>query len=440
MGRGEVVVNRVARLGGTLIGETDIPTGVVRTPAWIPKIDTSTDLEILLSRRGLIQPPELACFSIESLGRLTAGRASAADQRTITGGSADPQFEKFRTGTWTMVDPLSEYFTARRPDPVGAKRPQLRDRIVKLPGFPERVASLASQDDAQRERFWQDVIDGSHLVSVIDWSYQYQKGLRPSFFLPPVNVVHGKSTLETALQINRAAAEAFPPGEDPVVPAMYLILGTSVWKSSNFVLTLFNAVADAASDQRLIVTKALWSRTIVEDAVRRANYRDYLERINQLKVNLEDSFLHFIMDARDEGLACLGNGADAYVEPISGYFPYPRRRERGGGALEAAELDLEPADRWLHPILRTDKPMSDEEARRLCNCPAHSDSTLPQVMRRRAHRANVRTREIQMLADAVGSADADFIRRVLSKGENQNILALLPGDGNSTGAASPWLP
>lgn len=438
MGRGELVVNRVARMGGTLVGETDIPSGVVRTPVWIPKIETSTELEIVLSRRGLSRPPEIACFSIDGIAHLTAGRSRAADQRTITGASADPQFDKFRTKTFTLVDPLSEYFTTRKANAGGSKRPQLHERILRLPDFPEHVAALAARDEGRPEEFWQDVVAGPDLLSLVDWCYRYQKGLRPAFYLPPVNVIEGKSSLELAQQINRTAAESFPPGEDPVVPATYLIIGTKVWKSSNMVQTLYNTISDAASDQRLIVTKALWSRNIIEDGIKRANYRDYLARIDRLKLSLEDSFLHFVMDARDEGLACLGNGADAYIEPMSGYFPYPRApKKKEEAEREAIELELEEEELWLHPVLRTDKPMSEDEIRRLCSCPAHSDSLLSKVGRRRAHRANVRTREIEMLVDAVGSNDQGFIRRVLSKGENQNILGLLPAVEDPTDAARP---
>lgn len=48
------------------------------------------------------------------------------------------------------------------------------------------------------------------------------------------------------------------------------------------------------------------------------------------------------------------------------------------------------------------------------------------VTLRKVHHYNVRVREVEMLVEAMGQNDVDFISRVLTSGSNQNLLKLLP--------------
>src|SRR5438552_5321307 len=114
MGLAEVIVNRVARLGGTLVTETNLPVGTVRTPQFIPKITTKPEFELLLKGRMLRKPAETACYEISSVGRLTKRRSENANQTTLIGDSSDPAFDSFRRTTLAMTDPQSECFSFKR--------------------------------------------------------------------------------------------------------------------------------------------------------------------------------------------------------------------------------------------------------------------------------------------------------------------------------------
>src|SRR5437867_866422 len=110
MARGQVVVNRVSRMERTLLAETDVPSGVFQSPMWVPRIESTPDLDLVMNENGLTRRPRIVCFSAESLHRITHDRVRAVNQLKIGGGSADPAFEKFRAETLVMVDPQSEYF------------------------------------------------------------------------------------------------------------------------------------------------------------------------------------------------------------------------------------------------------------------------------------------------------------------------------------------
>ncbi len=459
MGLGEVVVNGVARLGGCLIAETDLPRGTLRTPTFIPKAITQDELTLLIDAKRLTKRPEAVCYEISGVQRLTAWRAAQAKQRTITGKSADPGFEDFRTSVLAMTDPQTEFFSYRRTyNPKDETKTYLRQRIAALEGFPLEVRKMLNAPNAPwDETLWEQVISEELHLALIDWYARHQSTSNPAIFLPPTNVISGSRSLEASLALNGAAGAAFPPGEDRLVPAAYFILHPKIFKSSEFMNRLFKDLSGLADGYRILALKFLFPDVVLGSPSQCGELSRFLSRLDGLKRQLDDSILVMAIDAREEGLAMLANGLDAYAEPMSGFvwFPQARAKSREARAREAEDLDLEAqAPYWLNPRLRVVMPMSREELGRACDCPAHGAEspklgqrappaqivssgatvTAPGLelrtdderLERKAHLFNLRTREIEMLVEAAANNDLGFVARVLQAGNNRNLLKLLP--------------
>ena len=434
MARGDVFVNARARIGGTILAETQLPRKTIMTPAYTPRVQIPLDLRVLTERLYIRRPPEMVCYELPNLERVTSTRLRKVQQRTISGESLDPTFERFTHETAAIVDPFSEYFTVRR---QAGKSPDgnpvyVRDRIASLTSFPGEVARLF-QDDAWDLKLWTQIIEGKYHLALIDWYFVYQSPIRPLIFIPPVNVVDGNSSLAVALELNRAAAAAFPPGEEPTVPAMYLPLYSSVFRSAPFMDSLFKAVAPFATDQRILILKILWYRNLNESSVMRAQLARFLNRLDGLKRQVHDTALIFVLEAQEQGLALLGNGVDAYAESLTGFEYFPQSRRPVPASVKekkAIELDLEDNDGWwLNPKTRVMAPSTYQDITANCGCPAcrksGKDEGIDLAVRRRAHQYNIRTMEVDLLRDAVERGDSEFIRRVLGSGDNKNLLDLL---------------
>ncbi len=434
MGRGDVFVNPRARVGGTLLAETEMPRMMIVTPAFVPRVKIPLDLRIITNRLYITRPPEMVCYELPTLDRLTTDRLRRTRQRTFTGESLDPAFERFTRETAAMVDPFSEYFTYRRQHSKkrDGETVYVRDRIAGLPNFPTEVAERLS-DDRWGLKVWTDLIEHNLHLTLIDWYFVYQSPIRPLIFIPPVNVVDGNHALKVAMTLNDAAANAFPPGEEPTVPAMYLPLHSSVFQSPAFMDTLFKALASFATDQRILVLKLLWFRNVRESSAQIEQLKRFLSRLDGLKRQVHDSALIFALEAQEEGLAYLGNGMDAYGEPIDGFPYFPQARKSVPPevkAQRAIDLDLEDDDGWwLRPKLRDRVPSAYADIAASCDCPAHHGELVADPMdlaiRRRAHHYNIRTMEVDLLRDAVESGDADFVRRIISDSSRKNLVDLL---------------
>ncbi len=463
MGLGEVVVNRVARLGGTLVAETSLPVGTFRTPQFIPKITTQAELDSIVGGRLLSRPPEMVCYEAQSVRRLTKKRFEAANQMKITGESSDQAFDTFRRNTIAMTDPQSEWFSFKRRYPSsGPDKVYFRQHMAKLDDFPAAIRDILARPDAPwHDQFWGELISSDLLIPFIDWCVRQQETSSPGVLLPPTIVVDGNRALDIATAANDAAARAFPPGEDGIVPSGYLILHQKVFMSSDFVDTIISAVSELANAHRLVALKVLDQNDVVNHPVKRPEFARFLGQVDGIKQQSGDSVAVLALDSGEPGLATMGNGIDAYVEPLSGFvFAHPLAiKTDAEKAKEAADLDLVRKGYWLHPLERVDKPMSPEEIALLCDCPTHKEfqdrkrtpapantegkrleaSPLPPLgddemaMLRKIHHYNVRVREIELLAESVGMGDSSFLNRVLRLGSNQNLLKLLPSGNRALG-------
>lgn len=445
MGLGEVLVNPVARLGGTLVAETDIPAGTLRTPVFVPKVSTAPELGLLVDRQFIRRAPEIVCYEILSVQRLTEKRSRQAAQRTISGASADPAFDEFRRSTFSMTDPMTEYFSYKRAYSTrDDKTTYIRDKIAALDGFPTEIQRIVLQREAPwGEPFWDRIVDEEFHLALIDWYSRQQRAANPSILVPPVNLVEGNSSLDLALALNDATAESFPPGEDRLVPAFYLILHPKIFKSPEFMDRLFRVVSERAGRNRIVAFKPLFLGQVLESPILRPEFARFLSNLEELKSQMGDGILNFALDVGEPGLALIGNGFDAYAEPLSGFiwFPQARGKTKEQEIEEAVDLDMGPKQGyWLHPDLRIEKPMSILEIARQCDCSVHGvippkvarDAELSNrsVPLRRSHHYNVRTRELELLVESVGNGDLSFMSRVLQAGSNQNLLKLLPTGRN----------
>ncbi len=439
MGLGDVFVNQIARLDGTIVAETDLPSGVLRTPAFVPKVEAKPGFDMLLAGRFLRKPPELICYDITNVSRLTHTRAKRADQRTISGASADPEYDRFRKATFSMTDPRTEFFTYKKTYArTGDDRVYFRDRIALLKDFPSAVHQIVTGPDSPwGDAFWRELLEGELHLALIDWFARYQKSANPSIFLPPSCVVEGNRSLDSALRLNEAAGEAFPSGEDSLVPALYFILHPKVFKSEAFMERLRGEISSRISTYRILALKFLFPNNIIDSGPKRSELRKLLSHLDGLKKLTEDSFIVMAIDVGEPGLALVANGVDTYAEPLLGFiwFPQARARSKETRTREAEDLDFESVGAyWIHPTERTPARMTRESIANLCDCAAHTAAAegLPLAVLRRIHNYNVRSREIDMGAEAVGNRDSGFFRRVLGRGSNKNLLDLL-STGNDGG-------
>ena len=326
--------------------------------------------------------------------------------------------------------------------------------------FPDAVREIIQKTDAPwHDQFWTEIINSDLPIALIDWYARHEETSNSAIFLPPTIVVDGNRALDIALAINDAASKSFPTGEDTLVPAGYIILGSKAFKSPEFVNRLVGAVSNLASKHRLLAFKFLDQNDIVNSPVMRPEYARFLSQLDGIKQQLGDTVVNLAIDSGEAGMATMGIGIDAYVEPLSGFILSHQvgSKTKAEKAKEEVDLDLVRLAYWLHPLERVEKPMSTAEIARLCDCQVHAEidrrtrpveSAVDQAKEeivfpppvpltddemvgfRKIHHYNVRQREVELLAEAVGVGDAMFLTRVLKMGSNQNLLKLLPSTGN----------
>lgn len=127
------------------------------------------------------------------------------------------------------------------------------------------------------------------------------------------------------------------------------------------------------------------------------------------------------------------HGVDAYAEPLSGFiwFPQARAKTREQRARETEDLDIDDKGTyWIHPIVRVPLRMTQEAIAEVCSCAAHNPEAQSHSVTslKRIHNYNVRTQEIDSGINAMGHGESEYYRQVLSKGNDKNLLDLLPSE------------
>ncbi len=220
-----------------------------------------------------------------------------------------------------------------------------------------------------------------------------------------------------------------------MVPALYLILHPKVFKSEDFMERLRKEISARIGTYRILALKFLFPRNVLESAPKRMELKKLLSHLNELKRVLEDSCVILAIDLGEPGLALLAHGVDAYAEPLSGFlwFPQARGRTKEQRARETEDLDIDDKGTyWIHPVIRVPLRLTQDAVAQVCHCAAHDPdaASLSVTALKRIHNYNVRTEEIDSGINALGNGDFEYYHRVLGKGQNRNLLDLLPSNGN----------
>ncbi len=429
------LVNPLTRADRTLSADLYLDSKSLRTPCYAPKAKTRLDLDILSDSLELEHPPSALVLNVDQAATILADRRFAQGQLTLDGRAAEPDLGRLSPAP-IILDPSMELFYFR-----DVRTPQVKS-IYKLP--PDLLEITQSMTSKNHNASWNRIRRDRLGLAFVDAFVSYSAGLGPDVIPSPVPVINGKNlailelvreVIEWTTSIVRQKTTAFP--------AVMLPLHSSTFSDRGFLEEILAIIRRVMPAQTLLIVKLLYYSHLQPSKLLRRRLGEFLSEIDEIKRNLDDTFLTMLMDARSEGFVTLANGVDIYSEPLDLNIHPFRRAER---EEEAPSRPYQRHGKYVHPDDRQDwafRDLLDEIGRNSGYLPhdckaCHSlhGRLIPGAVptsrewnrARRQHTFNLRNEEINQLRDAIDAGSVRDIAVRVARGGDLNFFDLLPSE------------
>jgi len=450
----QLLVNRVKRYNHSIISESSIGNKLLFTPSMIPKINNELDLKVICDSNLLEKELSAICFNIATVSSVISYRKQKAKQFDLTMKSTEEKTEQILATTPIMIDPMSEVFYY---DLSFNNNQTYRDRITRLDGFPSQVAFLFNQVNSNnRDTIWKEIRKQNLILALVNWYIKHQIENNANIVIPPSPVLDGKSLkmLDILHEINTKTNSIVmnSPAISNAISGYYLPLHYNAIKKDGFLDLVYNKLSEVINYQKAIFLKILWYNNL-DDKKYVTRLSDFLTKIDELKRDLDDNFLVFLLDGTNEGFYSLANGVDSYVEPLGGIIKPRGRKKVSEEEKEVDEtLGIKKTKHYGRYYDKEDRAfisfkdlleLTDKNDGKLpCDCIAckkyHNKltSSLGSAewnIARRAHLINARAEEIdRKLIKGIQENDLREIYFQASRDNNRNFVYLLPKEYRRT--------
>jgi hypothetical protein len=227
-------------------------------------------------------------------------------------------------------------------------------------------------------------------------------------------------------------------------PSMYLpissrIFSPSYGKGAKTRKRILDYVRANASGYRFLFLKILWYSNL-RTRLAQEELGEFMMQVDFIKEDLKDSIAVVILDAGSEGYCLLANGADCFSEPMSGRIgvTIAERNEEDESETPIHGRYLHPTNGWIG-FSKLRELVDDADGILPCSCQAcdgyhgRLDETVPSIQwnrSRRAHAANLRTRQVESLVRGIKEGNPDDIVLRIDSGEDRNFINLVPRNRN----------
>lgn len=430
-----VTVTQIQRTGGTVLGETTIGTKVLQTPTMAPRIKNGWEFKIICDNIELEQPVNVTVFDIHSINDIQRERRMNAPQRNLALQIVDRNFNRLTKDGIQIIDPCTEAFYWNL---------ATRDKILKVVGFEKGVLELLKvMNFTHYNGCLRALVFQKHLWSYVDSYVNSQAVMGADVVIPPSFMVTGSGAPIELLQlVHERASDLLLMGKYKADVGVYVPIHYKVFSTpkKQTIEEILKFIKNAMPFKRFLFLKLAYYKNIKSDKAARKEYRAFLERIDAIKKEQGSKFIVFLLDAGDEGCYTLTNAVDVYSEPVDGVLGVIR----GGPKEDEEDAVTTKHGKYLHPELgpipfsRLLQEIGDAKILP-CSCPAceryhhnlgFETPAFEWNTSRRAHRINLRMRDIEILKHAVAQGDVSDIKHKIDRGEDRNLIDLIPSSNS----------
>lgn len=443
----QLLINRLKRFNHSIITENTIGDKSFFTPSYIPKINNDFDLNVISNTEQVEKELSAICFNIATVSSILSYRRDRARQFNLRMKSTEEKTEYILKAVPVMIDPMSEAFYY---DLQFKQNQSYRKKITNLDGFPSQVAFLLNQIKSNnRNIIWKEIKEQNLILALVNWYIKHQIENNANIIIPPSPVLDGTNLrmLDIVDEINRKTNNVVMTSDaiSNAVSGYYLPLHYKAIKKDGFLDLILEKLRKVINYQKAIFIKILWYNNLDDKKyiIRLANF---LTEIDELKMEVDDNFIVFLLDGTNEGLYTLANAVDAYIEPIGGIIK-PRGKKRV--SEEEKEVDeilgikktrhgkyYEKEERTFIEFTELIDLVKRNNGKLPCNCKAcrkYHNKLSDKIdisewnIARRAHLINARTEEIdRKLITGIQQNDLREIYFQASRDSDRNFVYLLP--------------
>jgi hypothetical protein len=426
-----VTVTALQRTGGTVLSEVSIGAKLLKTPILAPKIKNNWEFRIVCDNIELEQLVSAVVFDIHSANDILRERKMSAPQRNLSLEVADKNYDRLAKEVIQIIDPDTEAFYWNLP---------IRNKILKVVGFEKGVEDILKVIDfSHYNGRLREIVSQKLLWSYVDSFVNRQALLGADIIIPPSFMVSGSGTpIDLLHQVHKRTADLLSMGRFKADIGAYVPILPKVFSTpkKQTIDEMIDFIRNVMPFRRFLFLKVAYYKALAGDKAARMEYRAFLEEIDTIKKELGNKFIVFLLDAGAEGCYTLTNGVDVYCEPVDGINGILK----GGSKKDDEDSVMTKHGAYLHPELGS-IPFSrllheiGEDKILPCSCPAcnryHEQLGLDTPASewntsRRAHRINLRTRDIETLKHAVSEGNVSDIKYKIDRGEDRNLIDLIP--------------
>lgn len=426
-----VIVSPQRRTHGTVLSEASIGAKTITTPAMAPKVKNAWEFRIVCDNIELEKPVSAVVYDIHSVNSIVRERRLRVGQRNLMMERADKNYDHLLRKIPQIVDPNTEAFYWNLPT---------RANILRSVGYEKQVEDmLRIIDYSHYNGCLRAMLSQKLLWSYVDTSVNYQAAMGADIVIAPSFPVSGHGTpIDLLYQVHERTTELLSMGRfradiGAYVPIVPKVFSTPKKKAIDDMLEF---IEDVMPYRRFLFLKLTSFKSIKGDKAARKEYGNFLEGVDAIKEELDNKFMVILLDAGAEGAYTLLNGVDVYCEPVDGLTGFLRGGAKGDdedsvttkhGNYLHTELGTIPFTRLLQEI--------GEEKILPCSCPAcdryHENLGLETPVSewnvsRRAHRINLRMRDVQMIRQAATDGSVSDVKHKIDRGEDRNLIDIVP--------------
>lgn len=437
-------VNPIARVKGASLKEISIGRKQLKTPAYIPKIQKQFDFDLVCDGEMIESKLKALSFDIHTVAEVIRKRKESAEQFTVEMQSIDEDYDDLIKETPIIIDPNTEAFYYQIPwKNKGQEKLHVKDGILESVPFPPSLKAILR--DADKEHYtqtWAKVINQDQMVSYISSYVSFEAEKKADIIVPPVPLITGQEiTLDLMKIVNektaRIVSERIMASSSMYLPLSYQVFSPSNEKGAKTRERILEYVRANIMGYRFLFIKILWYSSF-RTRLAQEELGDFMMQIDFIKEDLKDSFALMLLDAGSEGYCMLANGVDCFSEPINGNIGVNL-----SGRDEESETPIH--GRYLHPtqgwvgFSKLRDLVAKADGILPCSCEAcdvyhgRLDETVPSIQwnkSRRAHAANLRTRQVDALVRGIKEGNPDDIVLRIDSGEDRNLINLVPRNRN----------